>query len=175
MNKKNLPLLIGLALPIVFIVVISLVIYIPSFLVRPAHNFLYTTEDASNSYGTYYEHEYKVSDRHLVTEAVSHQSDMDTKMPHKDVPTLYLYDVHTNTSHEISPDVASTYTLDPGPASSDGYTVTYQYTSGGFFLFESRGQSGYVISNGKGSKKLTGFSGQRYYGSQDMNFIGWVE
>ena len=37
---KNIPLLIGIALPIIFIFAISVIIFTPSLFIKPQYNFL---------------------------------------------------------------------------------------------------------------------------------------
>jgi hypothetical protein len=174
MKTKNLPLIIGISLPVIFIIIISVVIFTPSLFIKPQHNFIYTTED------TYYGNEkyaktYEIKDSKIVLVPSTVQ---ENQMLQKDAPTLYLYDVKTDSSHQISLEEAQKYTVDPGPSSPDGYTVTYEYGHDGIFeLFGSRNDNdGYFISKGNGKKKINGLSSDQYsrYGRW-FNLIGWIK
>lgn len=176
--KKHLPLIIGIALPIVFIIIISLVIWLPSLSIQPAHNFIYSAEGPS--YGNYgpYRNSYKVVSGRLTL--VPHQVQKGVNYEYKaDAPTLFLYDVKNNTVHQIEFAEAERYILDPGPSSPDGYIVSYNYNHDGIFeLFGSNNSnSGYTISKGNARRPLVGLQSGRYgYGSlSDFQFIGWIK
>jgi hypothetical protein len=145
--KKNLPLITGIALPIIFIAAISIVVFASSLSIRPQHDFIYSLSSLD-----YY-----------------HQDAAST--------TLYLYDLRTNSSHQIASSDVSTYALDPGPSSPDGYTVQYEYNNDGLFdLFGSGGNdSGYFIEKGGAGKKLTGMAGTGTYYQGDFKLVGWVK
>jgi hypothetical protein len=180
---KNIPLLVGIALPIVFILVISMIVFIPSLSIKPQYNFLYLKSNSPYYYN--YNQEligYALENNHLSLKPLPKTPDVAYKGDgNGDItrPLLYLYDVKNNTAHQVEFDEAKNFVLDPGPSSPDGYTVSYQYGNSGIFeLFGSGGnQSGYVISKGNASKKLSGlnYSGYGYYNSGDFHFIGWVK
>jgi hypothetical protein len=174
MKIKNLPLIIGIALPVVFILIISVVIFTPSFFIKPSHNFLYTVSDNYYGYDQAYRNTYNVEQNRIVLEAVPAKENWTYK---GDVPTLYLYEVRTNASHQITLDEAKGYVLDPGPSSPDGYTVAYQYSHNGVFeLFGSNNDnSGYFISKGSGKKRLNGLTGDRYWNQGNFRLIGWIK
>lgn len=98
MKTKHLPLIVGISLPIIFIVIISIVIFTPSLFIKPQHNFVYTTEDSYYAYNQEYQNIYKVENGRIVLEPVPPRENIvQTKIS----PTLYLYDVKTNSSIKL--------------------------------------------------------------------------
>lgn len=175
MNTKNLPLMVGIALPLLLIGVITLVIFGPSLSIKPAHDFIYTSDDDYYSYTRDYLHTYKVMDGRITLEAVPPKPGY---APTKTAPPLYLYDVQTDTVHQITFEDARGYVLDPGPSSPDGYSVSYQYGHDGIFeLFGSSNEdNGYVISKGDGVKRLSGITGNGRYSYDDgFKLLGWIQ
>lgn len=177
MNIKNLPLIVGISLPILLIAIVSLVIFIPSLSVKPQYSFIYVANDGFYDYDQFYKNTYVVENEHIELKPVPVQKDVIFKV-RGDAPTLYFYDVKNNTSRKITFEEAQEYLVDAGPSSPDGYTVTYRYRTDGIFdLFGSRGNNGnYIISKGRGSKKLTSvmFTDQNYY-QQNLTLVGWVK
>lgn len=174
---KNIPLLIGITLPIVFILIISVVIFTPSLFIKPQYNFLYSNNDSYYyDYNNRYSNTYVVENNRLSLSPLPATAGVTYKA---DNPPLYLYDVKNNSSHQVEWSEAKNFNIDPGPSSPDGYVVKYQYSNDGIFeLFGSNGnQNGYVISKGNGSKKLNGLNsnGYSYYNSGNFKFIGWVK
>ncbi len=182
--KKNIPLIVGIALPIVFIIIISLSIYIPTLYVNPEHNFIYSMNDNYYSNNSY-KNTYKITDGKIHTEqtlTAKNNGMIDSKTAiiyMGENPPLYLYDVKTNSSHEITLEEAEKYNLDPGPSSPDGYNIDYGYNNNGIFeLFgSSRNGNGFYVYKGNSKKMLTGLSNSKsyYYGAGYFNLIGWVK
>jgi hypothetical protein len=172
--KKNLPLIIGIALPLIFIALVSFAIFIPQLGVKPKHNFVYTTSERYYAYDRVYQNTYTVRDNKIVLSALA--VPVATKTPEQIAPPLYLYDVTSQTSHQISFEEAKKYTVDQGPSSPDGYIISYAYNNQGIFeIFGSNGNnSGYVISKGNAKKNLNGLVRDQYWGSNELKVIGWV-
>lgn len=170
MNNKNLPLIIGVALPIVFIVIIAIVIFAPSYFMKPAYNFIYTFD---SNYYPYNKSYYKVENGKIIPETFTDKEKVDSS---KNVPTLYRYDISKDASYVISYEEAKKLNLDPGPTSPDGYTVAYEYNHDGIFeIFGSNNNSrGYFIEKGNGKKRLSGFTNNNYYYG-NFKFIGWIK
>ncbi len=176
--KKNLPLIVGISLPIIFIIIISFIVFLPNTFVKPAHNFLYQGESVNYSN---YRNEYGVENGQIVVKPVPHINEMILKDPYfaqslTDLPPIYFYDVEKDSSYEISLDEARGYELSAGPSSPDGYSVIYDYSHNGIFeIFGSYdNNSGYFISSSNGGKKkINGIKGNRYYG--DLKIIGWIK
>jgi hypothetical protein len=180
MNTKNLPILVGIFLPIVFILIISLVIFLPSLSIKPQYNFLYTGRNDYYNYDGGYKNNYKVENGKIALDPVPPLTDKNVIQKYKgDMAKIYLYDVKNNSSHEISFVEALKLNLDPGPSSPDGYTISYQYGHDGIFeLFGSGDNTGWSIVKGRGKKTLIGLSSgssySRWYDG-DLKFIGWVK
>ncbi len=183
MKIKNLPLIIGIALPLVFIIIISIVIYAPSLFIKPKHNFIYTTNTYSNSYNQFVY--YKVENNRITTETTSAPKPgqvvtvYENNVNPEGLPPLYLYDVKNDTSRQITLEEAQKFIVEAGPSSPDGYTIQYDYSHDGIFeLFgSSRNNQGQYITKGNGRKKLSGLGGDAYGYRYDYNFrlVGWVK
>ncbi len=175
--KKHIPLIIGISLPIIFIIIISVTIFTPSLFIKPEHNFLYTVDDTYYSYNQSYKNTFTVTADHISLKPLPTPPNA-TGTLMIDQPTLYLYDVKTDTSHQITFDEAKNYTVDAGPSSPDGYLVKYESNNDGIFeLFGSnRNSNGYFIEKGSGKKPLTGVSnGARYYYEGNLHLIAWIQ
>ncbi len=175
--KKNLPIIIGIALPLVFILVISIIIFLPTASINPEHNFIYSNEStyyAPNQYST----TYSVSNSGKIVATQNVIEKIDGVPVYKAItPVLYIYDVKNDSSHQLSFEEANKYNLDPGPTSVDGYLIEYRYNNDGIFeLFGSNpDQNGYFITKGNGQKKLAGLARDQYYGPGNFKFIGWIK
>lgn len=174
MKTKNLPLLIGIALPLIFIIIVAFVIFTPSFFIKPEHNFIYTTENSYYSYNQQYDNSFRVEDNRIVLEKRIVPQNVISK---GEMPLLYIYDVKANSIRQISFEDAKDLVVDIGPSSPDGYTVSYEYGHSGIFeLFGSDNNNrGYFMSKGSGKKRLPGLTDDRYYGSNAFTLIGWVK
>ncbi len=172
-----------MALPLVFIIVISIVIFTPSLFIRPMHDFVYT-EERGDYYNRQYQNTYKVENDRIALDPIPVTTKevivYENGSPKKELaPKLYRYTVKTNSVRQIDFDEAKNLMLDPGPSSPDGYTISYQYGHSGIFeLFGSNGNdNGYFISKGSGKKRLSGLVGDNYRYSYQGNFklIGWIK
>lgn len=173
----NLPLFVGIAMPVIFILVISAIVFLPSFFVRPQHNFIYINNDLNYNYSQRYTNTYAVKDSRIVIESAGIVNDKYITYKTGN-PPLYLYDVKTDSVHQISFDEAKNFLVDIGPTSPDGYTISYKHGNYGIFeLFGSgNNRSGYVIEKGNASKKLKGLMGDSYnYYNNNFNLLGWVK
>jgi hypothetical protein len=174
MNNKNLPLIVGMVLPLFFIAVVSLVIFLPSISVKPEHNFIFS--DEGDYYNGGYKNFYKVKDGVLTLEPVSVGA-YDKAYYVKDYPKIFVYDVKKHTSKEITLEEAKKLDLDPGPSSVDGYNIVYEGGHYGIFeIFGSNdGARGYFIAKGNAKKKLSGLLRDGYGYNYNFKFIGWIK
>ena len=129
--KKNLPLIIGLALPILFIIIIAIVVYLPSNFVNPQHNFIYKEQ----SYDSYRNDVVIVGDKvSLAPTNITEKGIVaDPYLQVKDYPKIYLYDFSKNASYEISLEEAQKFSVAKGPSSPDGYSIERNYNHRGIF------------------------------------------
>lgn len=191
MLKKNLPLIVALALPVVFIGILALVVLLPSARLNPRNDFVYVNYEEANSKGNryvpvVYRNEYRVEGEKLVRVPLAAganrgAADNSIAMPgseveYVDAPTLYHYSVTDDVTHEISFEDAQKLALTAGPSSPDGFIVKYEYNSDGIFeLFGSDGGSGYVLIKGSARKSLPGMSNANDYYYGGFELIGWVK
>jgi hypothetical protein len=116
-QKRNISLMIALAIPVLMIIVVTASVYVPSLFARPKYNFLYLTGDCY-----YGQREYSVQFGRLI------RSD-----PHKDdnlygyspqtKSSLFTYDVFKNTSREVAYSEMKNVNIAPGNKSPDGFEV----------------------------------------------------
>jgi hypothetical protein len=177
MKIRNLPLIVGILIPILFITIISVVIFAPSLSIKPQHNFVYISDYEYYSYPEGYLNSYKVENNRIILDPNPSYPERDKLVQKKVAPPLYLYDVKTDSSHLIDTQDIQNYLVDPGPSSPDGYNVAFEYMSDGIFgLFGSSGESsGFFISKDGGKKKLNGISGYRCCSTGNFKLIGWVK
>lgn len=174
MKGFNPALAVGIALPLLLIAALFAVLYLPSFFINPGYDFIYSNENP-NAYNLEYKNGYVVKGGHIATEPRETRPNVTQKA---DFPTLYRYEVKTNTVHQIDFAEAQRLSIDPGPSSPDGYTVSYEYSSGGgLFLFGGySSDGGYFVKKGSAAKRLSGIdngSTYRYY-SNGITVLGWV-
>lgn len=178
MKPNYIPLIIGISLPVIFISIISAVIFVPSFSIKPQHNFVYTITDKYYSDGQEYQNTYTVKDERIVSEPItSLASQKDIPEANKISAPIYLYNMETRSSYQITLEQAQAYILDPGPSSPDGYTIMYEYGHDGIFeLFGSSNENrGFFISKDNRKKKLNGIAIGEYYNYSNFKFIGWIK
>jgi hypothetical protein len=198
--KKNPALIIGIVLPFLFIAILLIVaVVVPSLSTKPSHDFLYVTDgyDNYNYPAPYqqYKNKYVVVDGRLALQPLmtftapavpapaaptpvpgmnSSQPNMPASTTMADAPILFLYNILTDSSHEISFADADKLALDPGPTSPDGYTVQYKYGNDGVFgLFGGDNSQGFFISKGNAGKRLTGLGEDVY--SNNFQLVGWIQ
>lgn len=186
MNKKHIPLIGAIALPIIFIIILALVILVPASKLNPQFDFVYinTGEQYNSRIGEIrFKNTYEVIDQKLVKKelVVSPQILAQEKLylnqiEYKEAPTLFYYDFETESSREISFEEAQDFVIVKDVTSPDGYTVEFDSTHDGIFeIFGSDNSSGYVIQKDGVKKQIKGLSSGPYdlYRS-DLQIIGWV-
>jgi hypothetical protein len=108
MNTKHLPLIVAIALPIIFIITLAITLSIPASKIKPEFNFIYT-DISQEYYKNYnmvqYKNMYDIKDKKLVlVPIISQKEDIynKTQIEYKNAPTLYHYDVKTNITKEVT-------------------------------------------------------------------------
>lgn len=168
-NKKNIPLYLALAVPLLMILVVVILVYLPGIGKSPKINFLYATGDQI----TYdYYNRYYVSGNHLNVSqdpVPNYQPSYNKKDVH-----FYIYDVIKKEASEISFNEAQQLNLDPSNISSDGYVVTNGSNNGGFpFGGPSDYNSFYIRGHNRSQKLNLKLSGSNYY--SNFRFLGWIK
>lgn len=174
--KAHWPLVVGLGLPVVFILVIFLSVYIPTKTAKPSQDFVYV-------YGNYsgYGENYIVKDGKLVLEKEPGYVRMpsDSQKINYKIPEIYIYHVEAGESKKIDYSQAQGLKLNINQESRDGFRIEYGGGRGGlFFDMFGGGDRDYnskYVSKGAYSKKLNlPYSSPDIYYS-DFQFMGWVE
>jgi hypothetical protein len=113
----------------------------------------------------------------VISQQVREEIPKGVTITYENAPKMYYYDIHNETSREISFEEAQKLSLQKGPSSPDGYTVSHNnnYDSGFLGIFGSENRSSYVITKGKGKKILSGIVGDTLYYNSELNIIGWIK
>ena len=169
MQKKNISLWIGFAIPVLMILFVVAAIYLPRVFAEPLnYDFVYMIGD--NYYGGDY---YQVQNGTLIK--------VEQAMPVGSVPTpklqsqFFIYDAQTNTTKEISFDDAVKLKFDSSYESPDGFQVQQGNYSGDFFPFFGGGyNNGIYLEGGGVSRKINVNVARDPYRNQNFQFLGWV-
>jgi hypothetical protein len=190
--KKNLALISAFLLPIILIVIVAVVSYLPSLFVSTSYNFIYATCTKGTDYypydcNKYLNEKYSIRESKLIVTQTSTTTIYYDKnsVPPKAVSgteqyndRIFLHDTKKNESREITLEEAKGLTLNSLLTSPDGITVSsnYGYGGGDFFIFGGgRTTYGYYLSKGKGKSKLNLIdNGDRYYYQNNFKFLGWI-
>lgn len=165
--KKNISLILGISIPILMIVFVAAAIYLPGFFIHPQYNFLYST--SSDYYGG---QEITVENGKLVKVEVKRPDGQRIKGEAK----LFIYDVTSEQSREVSLGEAQSLEIDPYNKSQDGFEVVHGNSGDSFLLFghSSGDYCSRYLSGHNMSRKL-----ELQLGSSsscgNFRFIGWVK
>ena len=184
--KENLVLVIGLALPVLLIVLFFVATVLPkSFGTPPQYELLFTTSKYDYQNNPEYVLDFNVKNKQLMVKAKKY----DEKTYNNASRLLMAYDAKTEAVREIAIDVSKmrdgvevvleetkNMTLDPSLTSPDGYTLDGpNYNSsgllGGLFGGGYR-NNGFRIKKGNVGYKVPQHQPDYYY--SDLKFIGWV-
>jgi len=170
-KKIDVTLLIGLAIPVVMIVLIAAAIYLPRLVANveePKYDFLYTVGYAQG-YRCY------VEDGRLRLEEP--ESDCGAPgLPGMEELQFFIHRVKENTSERVSFEEASDLRLDNTALSPDGFEIAYGRKSEFFFpMFSSRDyRTRYLRKDGFAEKlELEVSESSRY--AYSFKFLGWIE
>ncbi|HEY5600980.1 MAG TPA: hypothetical protein VIK81_02715 [Patescibacteria group bacterium] len=160
--KEKLPLIVGIVLPLLLILYVAVTAYLPSLFVKPKYNFVYASD-------SYYDFDISVIDGRVNIQPRYTDYANRTYAPKQ--PTLFLYDVTSDKSKQLSLPQAQGHILDSSNKSPDGFTVGRQdsdsYSYFPFFFGGSYNRGTYLMGKGL-NRKITD---QNYY---NFKFIGWI-
>jgi hypothetical protein len=167
MKKENIPLIIGLCIPILMIIIIAASIYVPTFFApEPAYDFIYATWQHN-----YPSHNYYVSDGKIVQD--NSPPPYENYKGNLSSVKLYVYNINNGQSQEISFEEAKKYKLDANDTSPDGFKITHGSYDYDPFFFGSRNYGTIYIKGHHISKKLNIKDRPNYYW-RNFDFIGWI-
>lgn len=158
--KKNLPIMVALGAPLVFI--IGVIVYVNLLVapIEPKHDFVMTNEKDV----LFIDDQGKLKVREDRLRSIRGlESIEDIK--------LWRYDMKMNELKDISLEEAQKLHLHEGELSPDGMRVEYRHSNRDLFdIFVTRRDGGYYIYNVDGAVKLN--MGTRRYWEKEI--IGWV-
>ncbi len=191
--KQNIALVVGLAIPVLMMLIIAGVIYLPRLLspvASPQYDFLYAVGDGvayvtpHNYYapaypypakGVWPTHTYRVVGQKLVRQETGPVPKEYGAMPEEDiVPKFYIYHADTDKSSEVSFEEASRLTLDSSIKSPDGFDIIRGQGSGEVFPFFMGGSNNYdkeYLHKDHYTKELKLNLPENYY--NDF-FVAWI-
>lgn len=168
--KQNIPLVVGLAIPVLMIVFVAGAIYVPGLFIKPQYNFLYAVGGyptyAEQADGQYIQHSYSVRDKKLKAQTwtITGKEFYRESQP----PRFYIYNVADNSNEEITFAEAESLILDTNRESPDGFEVIRNRGDYDVFsLFVGGGRQGKdFLKGGNVSREieLKGDSSNYYYG-----------
>lgn len=169
--KKNLPLTIGLSIPVLMIVFIAASIYLPRFsATQPQFSFLYT---GGSNYNTV--KFYTVKDNKLFLDENPNCPPPGNGANFKTEPRLFRYDAVKDQSQEISFESAQTMKLDSNIKSPDGFELSYNHSDYFPFFFLGRDYQSKFLKKGNFVKKInTQTDPSSQYNYFDFRFLAWV-
>jgi hypothetical protein len=171
MNKKNIPLIVGIAVPLLMIAFVAVSIYLPVFLTKPEYDFIYM----SGGYGKDYY--YEVSNGKIVRIAIPQPEAPPGvfREPNLSDPKIYHYDVSEDKSTELTFEQAQNYSLDTNHKSPDGFEVTSGNYSSGFPFFGGNYDynTKYIRGHNSARKLNLTLDGGMYY--DNFRLMGWVK
>lgn len=172
--RKNLPLVVGLTLPVLLIIAVALTIYLPGQLVQPQHDFVYLVG------GDYYaQREYAVESGQLIKRELPPDAERERYIPFERVRStevrLYRHEVAANTSRLITFEEAQQLRLDPSLKSPDGFTIEHGRGGGIFEIFGGSGNyETFYLRNNRASIALNLEIDRSQYYDWPNNFLGWI-
>ncbi|MEX2054791.1 MAG: hypothetical protein WD972_01290 [Candidatus Andersenbacteria bacterium] len=173
--KKNIPLIVGLAIPVIMVIVVAATIYLPRLANKPQTDFLYQTG------GDYYtQRQYVVENGKLIKLDIPDE-DLEKIPPYERARTknvtLYRYDAQTNTNQELSLAEAQELNLDPNNESPDGFTISRGSYGGDIFSMFGGGTSQrkwYLKSDRTSFEIDLKNTSDEYWYDNGSNFVGWI-
>lgn len=170
--RKNISLILGVAIPLLMIVAVACAIYLPGLFVKPTYDFVYTLGS-----DIYYSPYYEVENGKIVKRPAQYQGNTEQvfKPPlQPSDPKLYYYDMDKDETHELTLEEAQKYELDTNIKSPEGFEITTG-SNGGFFPFSDyeRNYNARFLK-GKGFSKKLEISNTSPYYYYNFRFLGWV-
>jgi len=167
--RKNITLIIGIAIPVLMIIFVAVSIYLPGIFIEPKSNFLYIS--GNDDYNSTYK--YTIQNKKLTRSELPITKNSPRVL--KEVK-IYIHDIATNKSKEISFGEAQELNLNSNLVSPDGFKIVHGGRSDGFFPFFIWSETDYSTFYVQGrsiSKKLNLILTSLSY--DNFRFIGWIE
>lgn len=180
--KRNLPIIIGIALPIVLVLALIIATSLEGRSIKPAYDFLYT--NPGDRYNVVYENNYAVKEGEITTIPNPDLQDQLNRgynpTNKEDITPIYRYDVSTDTVKELTKEEVVGLKVDKGPSSSDGYSVVLEYRRHYDLFSEIFGggrrdeYNAYIVKGDKEKGILLTDNSDRNNYYNNRQFIGWI-
>jgi hypothetical protein len=162
MQQKNIPLIVGVTIPVLMIFFVLGSIYVPGWFVQPQYDFLYMTV---NPAGGCWQN-YPVANQRLVYLERSHFSKGEC------IPTFYIHETETDMNTQLTFEEAKQLTLDGSNVSPDGFQLEYGRRDDALVIFGGGTDYKTVYLVGRNvSKRITVNTVGDY---KNYQFLGWV-
>jgi hypothetical protein len=186
--KQHLPIILAIALPVVFILGVF-VFGTGKFFKEPVENdFLFSAQGSAQEVRYKYVYEFNDDKLTLVPRYPSDKGgfydeygnyiEATDEVPDPDfAPNLYVYSAKEDLVSQISYADAAKLELIGGPSSPEGFYVEpYHYSSNDFlYLFgSSRSDGPVIVKNGQVVREI-GFPNNNYYWYGDFTFVSWID
>lgn len=191
--KANLSLIIGLSIPLLLILIIAGLIYLPRVFssVKPQYDFLYAVGDGvtySNGYGyisdTYPlrngmwpKYTYKVVGNTLMKVNTATATNEYAKLPITEPsPKFYIHHVAANTNDAVMFEQAEKLKLNTDLHSPDGFTIERGVSNASIFFYDASASSKFFLKKDAYASELELelSNTNTYYYSGDQFFLGWI-
>ncbi len=170
--KKNFPLIVGRALPVIMVLLIAGSIVLPRLFAHPRYGFLYT-------WGEYTVRQSFVVKNGQLTSVRTTDAYI-LRNSSEEMQRLFRYDPVKDASEEIPYAAAQKLKVSDTAQSPDGYEVQQGDSnySGGFFseIFFSGGSRDYnaIVLSGHGAMKRINVARPDNMSPYNFHFVGWV-
>ena len=178
LKKENIPLAVGLALPVLLVLVLAAVIYVPRLYVKPQYDFVYAVGD----YPQYFNDidktvtTYRIVDEQVRKEVVPYAQLGDQNWPRLNVgPQFYRYDVTEEKSVPLNESELMQIRLNPSQKSPDGFELNYGRGDENVFeaVFGGRDYSERVLEKGSVGVAVN-IEGDNNNYDYRFHLIGWT-
>lgn len=173
--KKNLPIIIGIILPILVVLIIFISVSLSKVDINPEHDFIFSVRD--QDYEIFYKNEYKIQENKIILSPnILNNSASKSSRIEKEAPTLYLYSPRNEFLKEITFEEAQKLVLDNGPMSPDGYYVNFNYRENWGLANEIFGNNNsydnvFILKENRAKGYYLPLNDRYYY---NREFVGWV-
>ncbi|MBU0467621.1 MAG: hypothetical protein KKD07_06060 [Candidatus Omnitrophica bacterium] len=162
-NKRNVPLIVALSIPVLMIVLTVISIYVPTLFIKPKIDFIYST-----GANYCYKNRYTVEKGKIIENGIKINEKDNCQEPPDS--RLYYYDVEKQISLELPYEKAQKYTLDTNNKSSDGFEIV-SGSSSDMFFYDGSSYYKKFLKKSAFSRRLN-MKVENYY---DYKFLGWVK
>jgi hypothetical protein len=171
--SRRLALILAGVLPVVFLVVLGLAVYIPSLLVKPKHDFIYFT---GRDYQLAYTYQFQNGQISRLERPQNNERGFELNPSVNpdtlSTPKLFRHNVSSNSSSQISLAEANQLNLSGGDSSPDGFKFSGNYNNTGPFGIGRSDYAYYLTGNGVNLKQ--NITGDTQIFDDSVRLLAWV-